>query len=66
MTAKLDRTEDEQLLDGIPDHMKSKLLDMMNKIDNVESVVSQLESLETSQLQSKVWTEFLFFHSLII
>ncbi len=54
MTAKLDRTEGEQLLDGIPDHMKSKLLDMMNKIDNVESVVSQLESLETSQLQSKV------------
>jgi hypothetical protein len=43
------------MLEGIPDHIKSKFIEMMTKIDNVESIVNSLEKLETDSIQYKVF-----------
>jgi hypothetical protein len=42
------------MLEGIPDHIKSKFVEMMTKIDNVESIVNGLEKLEADSIQYKV------------
>jgi hypothetical protein len=53
MTNKSDQPDN--CLDGIPDHIKIKFVEMMTKIDKVESIVNSLERLETLEIQSKVY-----------
>lgn len=45
---------DELILEGIPDFIREKLLDMKNKIDNLESLFAQIDSQPIKELQSKV------------
>ena len=35
--------EKEDLLPGMPDHIKLKLIDLVNNLDNVENVINELE-----------------------
>jgi hypothetical protein len=42
------------LLQGVPDHIRTSLIDMMNKIDNVETIVNLLQNFQMQDIKSSV------------
>jgi hypothetical protein len=47
-TIENDSHKSEEFLDGIPDHIKSKMLEMKLKIDKIEDVVTKMD--DTTQM----------------
>ena len=45
------------LLDGVSDHIKAKLLDLMSKLDKVEEIVQSIDSAPIKELQANVSNE---------
>ena len=46
--------EGSDLLDGVSDHIKAKLLDLMSKLDRVEEIVKNIDSAPIKELQANV------------
>ena len=50
----MSKNDGESMLEGIPEHMKLKLIDLILKLDQVEIIVNKLECTETSEIHAKV------------
>ena len=56
MSAALNANNDSSnnLLEGVPDHIKERLLDLSQQIDLVESIVNLMDSTPTNELHENV------------
>ena len=52
MTEATSHSEDDLELKGIPDHIRSKLIDMKSKIDGLEEIVTKMDSKREEEIQS--------------
>ena len=49
-----DRSDGEDILPGIPDHIKLKLADLVTHLDKCEAIVNKVDSKSNKDLQSTV------------
>lgn len=52
--SNLNNDSSDDVLEGVPDHIKEKLIDLSKQIDNVESIVNLMDSTPINDLHQNV------------